>query len=472
LPHILIVDDEQEMLNNYVRILRRAGNDCRTLESPADLNRHLEDYHPDLVLTDLMMPGGSGLEVLEKVHAFDATIPVIMVTAHGSIENCVEAMKHRAADYLTKPFSMNDLLAKVQGALSTRIMAPVGESTEEDDQRPSGWRRDIIGRSPAMESVFELVRKVARTDVNVLLTGESGTGKEVIARAIHRLSQRRGEIFVPVDCASLPENLLESELFGYSKGAFTGAIANKKGLFEFADKGTLFLDEIGEMPLALQSKLLRVLQERKLRRVGGTTQTDIDVRIITATNRDLVQEVQDKTFRSDLFYRLNVVTIRMPPLRERREDILELAPYFLNVFLTDNRMPPKRISSAAMRLLRQFDWPGNVRELQNVIEHAATLANSDEIGPSDLPAGLRAEAEEIKAAPVEGSGHLFDLKDHMVENFEREYLISLLVDHQFNISAAADAAGCHRRTLYRMIHRHKIELETIKDQRRASRGTA
>lgn len=469
LSHILVIDDEQEMLNNYRRLLGRAGHECFTTTDPTQVESILADYHPDLVVTDLMMPNGSGMEVLKAVRQYDENLPVILVTAYGTIENAVEAMKHHATDYLTKPFSMNGLLDKVQEALSRRIIE------KEESQEPAAaekvsreWRQGIIGISPAMERVLELVRKVARTDVNVLVTGESGTGKEVVARAIHRLSARRREIFVPVDCASLPENLLESELFGYNKGAFTGAASDKKGLFEFAHKGTLFLDEIGEMPISLQSKLLRVLQERSFRRIGGREQIEVDVRVIAATNRNLAEAIHEKTFRSDLYYRLNVITLQLPPLKDRPEDIPILANHFLRQFARDNRLPEYTILPEAMELLRRYAWPGNVRELQNVIEHAVTLAPSTDIAAIDLPRDLReAVGEESDAAQSEAS--FFHIKDRMVGDFEREYLISLLVENQFNISRAAEAARCHRRTLYRMIHRHKIDLEAIQEQRRQAR---
>jgi DNA-binding NtrC family response regulator len=407
-------------------------------------------------------------------------------------------MKHRAADYLTKPFSVEELLGKIQEALSCRLIersAADGSGEDENSdlsadpdrvpacllgrqvsgQGKASWRKGIIGVSAAIQQVFDLVRKVARTDVNVLLVGESGTGKELIARAIHRLSARHTEIFVPVDCASLPENLLESELFGYRKGAFTGATADKMGLFEFAHKGTLFLDEIGHMPSALQAKLLRVLQERTFRPIGAREETDIDVRVIAATNRDLAQALRDKTLRSDLYYRLNVVTVHLPPLRERTEDIPLLARHFLRQFARDNRLSLDTIAPRALECLVRYPWPGNVRELLHTIEHAATLATTSMIDVADLPEEVRQCQGRDLRVPQAGDfssddrDRFFAAKDHVVRSFEREYLICLLAEHQFNISRAAAAAGCHRRTLYRMIHRHNIELDAIGEQRRAGR---
>jgi DNA-binding NtrC family response regulator len=466
---ILVIDDEEDMLANYRRLLKRTGYECLTLADPAQALASVPTFQPDLVITDYIMPGLGGLEVLSRIHEIDPALPVIMVTGFGSVEGAVTALKNRAADYLTKPFSVEELLAKIQEALSRRL---IGSAAAADANGPTagqaegeGRQLGIIGVSPALSHVLELTRRVARTDVNVLIVGASGTGKEVFARAIHRLSGRRDEIFVPVDCASLPENLLESELFGYRKGAFTGAGSDKMGLFEFAHRGTLFLDEIGEMPLALQSKLLRVLQERRFRPLGGREEIDIDVRVIAATNRDLDEALREKTFRSDLFYRLNVVTLRLPTLADRPEDVPLLAHHFLGQFVADNHLHVVGIDGAALECLRAYDWPGNVRELQNVIEHAATMARGTILEVEDLP-------EHVGRQAPAASGHdgqpkaLFAAKDQLVDHFERDYLVSLLVEHRFNISRAAQSAGCHRRTLYRMIHRHGLDLETLKEQRR------
>ena len=462
---ILVIDDERDLLTNYRRRIERAGHVCATTEDAGELERLLVEFRPDLVLTDLVMPAVSGMEVLERVRRHDATLPVIIITAHGSIENAVDAMKQNAADYLTKPFSIDELLGKVQGVLSRRLIERDEAAPEPAEGERAAWRRDIIGTSPALERVLDLVRKVARTDVNVLVVGESGTGKEVIARAIHRLSARGKEIFVPVDCASLPENLLESELFGYRKGAFTGAHTDKMGLFEFAHKGTLFLDEIGEMPLSLQAKFLRVLQERQFRPLGGREQTEIDVRVVAASNRDLEAAVREKEFRSDLYYRLNVVTLRLPPLRARVEDVPQLAMHFLVQFARENRLKVEQVAPSAMEALRRYEWPGNVRELQNVIEYAATLAAGSTIEVSDLPESLQGgEGFAVPVVAVEQGGLLFEQKKGLMENFERDYLIGLLVDHRFNISRAAEAAGCHRRTLYRMIMRHRLDLAALRRQ--------
>lgn len=465
---ILVIDDELEMLKNYQRLLKRAGHTCLASSEPSELERLLDEFKPELVITDLMMPNISGMDVLQRVHAWDAATPVILVTAYGSIENAVSAMKLHAADFLSKPFSMDELLQKVHEAVSRRLIERAHEPAPPADEPGQDGFQGIIGVSAAMQEMQACVRKVARMDVNVLITGESGTGKEVIARAIHKLSPRRREIFVPIDCASLPENLLESELFGYTKGSFTGAQSDRKGLLEFAHKGTLFLDEIGEIPQSLQVKLLRVLQERSFRPIGGHEQIDVNIRVVAATNRDLAQEVRAKNFRSDLYYRLNVITVRLPPLRERTEDIALLASHFLRAFTTDNRLPPMTLLPETLDVLRRYPWPGNVRELQNVMEHSATLATGPEIAVKDLPEDLREHAGEPRENP---DVHLFEAKDRMVAHFERDYLINLLAQNQFNISRAATTAGCHRRTLYRMIHRYGINLKTIQEERRSSRSS-
>lgn len=462
---IIVIDDEVDMLTNYRRLLERAGYECRAISTAAHLEKILEEFRPHLVLTDLVMPERTGIEVLDVVRAFNPKIPVVVITAQGTIESAIEAMKRKATDYLTKPISFEQLLSKIQSIINTQMFDDDTPPEHDGSDRHKKISEKVIGVSPPFKKVLKLARKVSQTDVNVLVVGKSGTGKEVIARAIHDLSPRRDEIFVPVDCASLPENLLESELFGYRKGSFTGATSNKMGLFEFAHKGTLFLDEIGELPLALQAKLLRVLQERSFRPIGGREQIDVDIRIVAATNRDLGKALAEKTFRSDLYYRLNVVTIELPCLKDRVEDIPLLANHLLDLFLKNNNVRKVGIAPTAMDCMRRYAWPGNVRELQNVIEHAATMAEGQEIRVEDLPATL-CQGEAPEAQDHEGNG-LFARKDEVVEHFERDYLISLLVEHRFNISRAAQSAGCNRRTLYRMIHRYGLDLEVLRQQQGA-----
>ncbi len=469
LSRILVLDDEPEMLKNYERLLKRAGHDCLASTDPTKVDRLLEEFRPELVITDLMMPHVSGMEVLQRVRAWDSSTPVILVTAYGSIESAVQAMKQHAADFLVKPFSMDELLQKIQEALSYRLIEQVQDLPAESELPTGEGLAGIIGISAPMQTLYERLRKVARMDVNVLITGESGTGKELVARAVHNLSPRRNEICVPIDCASLPENLLESELFGYVKGSFTGAHMDKKGLLEFAHKGTLFLDEVGEIPPALQVKLLRVLQERSFRPIGGRQQVEVSIRVVAATNRNLEEEVRNKNFRSDLFYRLNVVGLHLPPLRERQEDIALLANHFLRSFTQDQHLPPMRILPETMEVLRRYQWPGNVRELQNCIEHAATMASGTDLCIRDLPPDIHGDSIEITGR---SDASFFEEKDRLVSGFEREYLVNLLADNHFNISRAAEVAGCHRRTLYRMIRRYHINLKTIQEERRAMRESA
>jgi DNA-binding NtrC family response regulator len=460
---ILVIDDELEMLRNYQRLLGRVGHECLTSSDPAQVGELLSRHQPDLVITDLMMPGGSGMEVLERVHQYDAHLPVIMVTAHGSIDNAVAAMKNQATDYLTKPFAVEELLGKVQEAVSRRLIERSAHAPALEKKHNNPWLRKIIGTSPMIQAALNLACQVARTNANVLIAGESGTGKELFARLIHHFSRRHQEVFVPVDCVSLPQNLLESEMFGHSKGAFTGASVDKMGLFQFAHRGTLFLDEIGDLPLALQAKFLRVLQERRFRPVGGCNEIDVDVRVVAATNSDLEQAVRDKTFRCDLFYRLNVVTLRIPPLRERREDVRLLVQHFLKQFTRTVDLPVKSFTPEALECLSNYSWPGNVRQLQNVVERSVALALGARIGLKDLPDELRPLNADV--APSATAKPLFSEKVQLVEHFERDYLIKLLLENHCNVSQAARAAGCHRRTLYRMVKRHQLDLDRIREQK-------
>jgi len=457
---ILVVDDEPDMVENCTRILRRAG--YRVL-STTDSERALalvESEHPDVLLTDLKMPGLDGMELMRRAHDIDPTLPVIMITAFGSIESAVAAIKAGAFDYLPKNFSVEDLTVDVERALRQRALGIENRNLRAQLAAALGLE-NVIGRSAAMGQVFELVKKAARSEANILVLGESGTGKELIARAIHANSPRAAHAFIPVDCAALPENLLESELFGHEKGSFTGAVRSKSGLMELADGGTLFLDEIGELPTGLQSKLLRTLQERQIRRVGGTELVDVDVRVVSATNRDIRDAIVKGTFREELYYRINVIEIRLPPLRERVGDI----PLLVHAFL--RRYGQGRIqacSADAMAVLEAYRWPGNVRELQNVIERACALADSDTIMPGDLPEPVqeggiprRGDAGLPRdAAPEATSLPLKEAKEQWMGVLEASYLRQLLERHDGNISAAAKTAGIDRKTFHRLITKHGI----------------
>jgi DNA-binding NtrC family response regulator len=462
-PRILIVDDEPDMVDNCARILRRAGHRCLTTTDPHRALGLLESERPDMLLTDLKMPEIDGLALLHRARELDPALPVVVITAFATIESAVAAIKDGAFDYLPKNFSVDQLTLVVERALRQRRLAL--ENRNLRDQLQTAFAlENVIGRSPAMAQVFELVKKAARSEANILVLGESGTGKELIARAVHANSPRAAQAFVPVDCASLPENLLESELFGHEKGAFTGAVRTKPGLMEVAGNGTLFLDEIGDLPLSLQVKLLRALQERQIRRVGGTGLIDVDVRVVSATNRDLRESVARGQFREELYYRVNVIEIRLPPLRERAGDVRLLAHAFLKRYGQGRVLA---YDDAAVAALEAYGWPGNVRELQNVVERACALAEGDTITPRDLPdhvlvgagrpaapgaAALPAEAQAVGTADV----GLKEAKERWMAVLEASYLRDLLGRHQGNISAAAKAAGIDRKTFHRLITKHHI----------------
>ena len=461
-PRVLIVDDEPDMVDNCARILRRAGHRCLTATDPHRALSLLESERPDLLLTDLKMPEIDGLTLLKKARELDPALPVVMITAFATIESAVAAIKDGAFDYLPKNFSVDQLTLVVERALRQRRLAL--ENLNLRRQLATTFALDnVIGRSPAMAQVFELVKKAARSEANILVLGESGTGKELIARAVHANSPRAAQAFVPVDCASLPENLLESELFGHEKGAFTGAVRTKPGLMEVAGNGTLFLDEIGDLPVSLQVKLLRALQERQIRRVGGTALIDVDVRVVSATNRDLREEVARGQFREELYYRVNVIEIRLPPLRERAGDVRLLAHAFLKRYGQGRALA---YDGDAMAALEAYAWPGNVRELQNVIERACALAEGDTITALDLPdhvlgrtgraaAPGAAVATEAQAAATADVG-LKEAKERWMAVLEASYLRELLTRHQGNISAAAKAAGIDRKTFHRLVTKHHI----------------
>jgi two-component system response regulator PilR (NtrC family) len=386
-PRVLIVDDEQSLVDFLTVLCTAEGYEVAQATSVASARDRLSEATPDLVLCDMMMPDGNGLDLLREIRARDAAPAVIMMTAFTSTKSAIEAMKLGAYDYVPKPFDVDELKVVVHRALEKQRL--VDENVWLRGELAGKYSfKNIIGRSAKMQGIFALVQRVAKTTSTVLLQGESGTGKELIARAIHFSSPRAAERFLSINCGAMPENLLESELFGHERGAFTGAVRDKKGLFQEADRGTLFLDEIGDMTPAMQVKLLRALQDKSIRRVGGTTEETIDVRIIAATNRDLRERVAKGEFREDLFYRINVIPLELPPLRERREDIPILVDFFLRKFATGLGQPPKRISTDALRLLENYQWPGNVRELENLIERAVALSSSPAIVVSDFPDGL------------------------------------------------------------------------------------
>ena len=380
---ILVVDDEPNYLIVLSELLREEGFEVFTAKSGSEGLRVVKENDIDLVITDMRMPGMDGLELLAEVKEYNRDLPVIMITAFGEVEKAVVAMRAGAFNYLTKPFNNDDLVMNIRKAVEHYSLLRENRRLRDEVRDRYGFA-NIVGKNKRMRQIYQLIEKVAPTPASVLITGESGTGKELVARAIHFNSTRDKAPFISVNCAALPETLLESELFGHEKGAFTGAASLRKGRFELADTGTLFLDEIGDIPLALQATLLRVLQERTFERVGGTKSIKVDVRVVTASNKDIKDEVDKGRFRDDLYYRLNVVHIHLPPLRERRDDIPLLAGHFVGKFAKSLSRPSLEISTDALRLLTTLPWEGNVRELENTIERAAILCSRDRIEPEDV----------------------------------------------------------------------------------------
>jgi two-component system, NtrC family, response regulator PilR len=428
---VLVADDERSMRELLSIVLRREGYDVLIAADGTTAIAAVERGGVDLVICDVRMPDMTGVEVLRRAKALDPDIDGIFITAFASAETAVEALRLGACDYLTKPFDVDELKIKLRQALERRQLQRENLALKRTLGQAHRFC-DIIGSSPAIEAVFKLIAAVAATNSTVLITGESGTGKELAARAIHFHSLRRECAFVPLNCGALPETLLEAELFGHVRGAFTGAHANKKGLLEMAERGTIFLDEIADTSLAMQVKLLRVLQERKFRRVGGTDEIDADIRIITATNRDLLKEVAEGRFREDLYYRINVIPVHLPPLRERREDVALLAQHFVDRYARQLGKRVVGLSREALEALERYRWPGNIRELENAMERAVALERTPAVLLESLPEAVRDEAVPAAAEvvpfrapgpclPAEG----FDLEAH-VQHIEREYLAEAL----------------------------------------------
>ncbi len=430
---ILVVDDEHLIRWSLEQNLKKQGHDVSTAGSGEDALRLVRDDQPDLVLLDIQLPGISGLEVLEKVKEFDEEIVVIMVTAHGGLETAVTAMRMGAYDYLNKPFNLDEMSIVIKKALETSELRRevAGLRSEHKKIGPP----NIIGASKHMQNILEMMEKVAKSEAaTVLIQGESGTGKELVAKWIHYKSNRAEKPFVAINCAAVPATLLESELFGHEKGAFTDAKATKKGLFELADGGTVFLDEIGDMEMGMQAKLLRFLEDRTFRRIGGSKVLAVDVRIISATNKDLLKAIETKEFRNDLYYRLQVIPIFLPPLRERPDDILQLGKHFIDTYNREFAKSVKGISPGAERLLIDYHWPGNIRELKNVIERAIILGNEEMLSVDHLPMEITARIPVAMPAmatfklPPEGVD---------IEEVEKELIRQALENNDWNQSKAA-----------------------------------
>ncbi len=398
-PELLIVDDEAGIVEMLSIVFANEGYRIVTARSCTEGLARLEARLPDLVLTDVKMPDGSGFEILKRSRELAPAVPVVMITAYTTTKTAIEALKAGAYDYISKPFDVEEMKHVVARALERKRLSDQNVALKERLERGA---HGVVGVSRKMRALLDLVERIGKTSSTVLISGDSGTGKELIARAIHEASGRSARAFVSINCGAMPESLLESELFGHEKGAFTGAIKEKKGLFQEAEGGTLFLDEIGETSLTMQVKLLRALQERVIRRVGGNAEEPVDVRIICATNKDLARKVQDGAFREDLFYRINVIPVHLPPLRERRDDIPYLVRHFLRKVAREQGIPEKKISTEAMRLLESYAWPGNVRELENLIERTFALEPSDVITTSSLPEAFLHPAGVPPAASLEG----------------------------------------------------------------------
>jgi two-component system, NtrC family, response regulator HydG len=450
-PEILVVDDEPEMLVSYKKILNRAGYKIATADTAeAALTRLRSDNKFSLVICDLKMPGMDGLQFLSVLKEQFPHMPFIMVTGFGTMEIGIEAVKKGSFDFIEKPFSSQKLLNSVEEALKHIIPADPMEENEDGFD-------NIIGKSAQMMRIFEMVKKVAYGDANLLVTGESGVGKELIARSVHKHSLRRNHPLIPINCGALPEQLFESELFGYEKGAFTGAFQSKPGLVELANGGTLFLDEICEMPQNLQVKMLRMLEERKIRRIGGQKENSVNIRIVSATNRNPETALNQGWLREDFFYRINTIQIHIPPLRERVEDIPLLVQHFLSDFERKYDRKIKGIQDKASEIIRNYQWPGNVRELQNVIERTYYLATPPDIKASDLPSYLNSDRQNGESVNWMDLSYK-DAKEKTLENFEKNYLLVQLKKNDWNISRTADSCGIDRRTIHRLINKYDLKI--------------
>lgn len=447
-PTILIVDDERNTREGLARALRRQYR-ILLAESAMAALEVLKTESPEAVLTDLRMPGMDGMTLVKRILASEPKPVCILLTAYGNVETAVEAMKCGAYDFLTKPVNLDRLEVLLKRAINTRKLEESNRQLHQQLDSKYGMEQ-IIGTSSVMQSVFDTIRQVAPSRATVLIQGESGTGKELVAHAVHRLSPRVDNPFIAVHCAALADTLLESELFGHERGAFTGATETRKGRFELADGGTLFLDEIGEIEPATQVKLLRVLEERNFERVGGMQKIEVDTRLLAATNRDLRQMVEEGTFREDLFFRLNVVQVTLPPLRRRREDIPMLLHHFLKEFREENAKELDGFTAEALDSLTQYAWPGNIRELRNVMERMVVLSRGDKLSLRDVPLEIKeGKAPATSSGPLKGATSM--------QEAEKKMIMQALNDNRSNRTRAAEQLGISRRTLHRKLHEFQLE---------------
>jgi len=452
---ILIVDDEESIRTSLVGILEDEGYRTLLAVDGVEALEMVQRDLPDLVLLDIWMPRLDGLETLQKLREIHPSLTVVMMSGHGTIETAVRSTKLGAYDFVEKPLSLEKLLLTIQNALGMQRLREENETLR--DAVLQG--HEMVGASPALNTLRDQIRLVAPTTASVLITGENGTGKELVARSIHHFSNRQEKPFVEINCAAIPDELIESELFGHERGAFTGAVAQKKGKFDLADGGTIFLDEIGDMSLKTQAKVLRILQERKFERVGGTRTIEVDVRVVAATNKVLEEEIKNGTFRDDLYYRLNVVPFRVPPLRERKEDVPPLVEYFLERFCRKEGRERKQLIPEAVELLQQYDWPGNVRELKNIMERLVIMTPGRTISTDQLPDYLRGDTHRVDAGTrIDGMMGLTSLREAR-EEFEREFILQKLEDFGWNISRTAESIELERSNLHRKIKSYGIDLK-------------
>ena len=444
--HILIVDDERAIQTTLKGVLEDEGYRVSAVGSGQEMLARLADDSPDLIFLDIWMPGMDGLEALAEVKQRRPEATVVMISGHGTIETAVKATKLGAYDFIEKPLSLEKTLLAAVRALDHSRLERENRALRERLERVD----EIVGGSALLEELRQQIAMAAPTNGRVMIHGENGAGKELVARAIHALSTRREGPFVEVNCAAIPEELIESELFGHERGAFTGAIARRRGKFELADQGTLFLDEIGDMTLKTQAKVLRALEEQAFERVGGKETLRVDVRVLAASNQDLKELIAQGRFREDLYYRLNVIPIEVPPLRRRKEDIPALVGHFIALFSAENGKRPKTISVEALAYFLSYDWPGNVRELRNMVERLVIMAPRDVVGPEDLPPPLRP-----KEGPAEDVQRERTLKDAR-EAFERAYIVAELRAHDGNVTRTADTLGIERSHLYRKLKAYGI----------------
>ena len=450
---LLVADDDPSIRSLLKQLLSDEGFAVLEASTGIEVVEKVKESSPDLVIMDVRMPELDGIEALSRVKATNPKTAVLIMTAFGSSNAAIRAMELGAFDYITKPFELDKISHSVKRVLDYQDLTQEVEVLRDEISSLVQTER-IVGNSPAMQEVYKTVGKVAKADATVLITGESGTGKELVAEALHFNSNRRSGPLVKVSCAALPESLLEAELFGHEKGSFTGAMTQRRGRFEMADKGTIFLDEIGEMTMPTQTKLLRVLQERKIERIGSNLPIRVDIRIIVATNKDLQKQVEQGKFRDDLYYRLNVINIHMPPLRDRKEDIPSLVEHFLAKHRYSATAQPAAISEEAIRRLMEYNWPGNVRELENVIERAVVLSRGQIITSRELPFGEQDAGEEGEGSEEKGDSSFFKKS---VAQFEKDLIMKALRDANGNRSKAAEMLGIYRRLLYAKIKEYGLE---------------